>query len=406
MATESSADSGRAGRRAEISSAQHLKIAKGLEACDNGDFDALAVLACGEHGLVSDEVRSRAWPFLLGCGNATVLEDPAEKLPDWRSLPEHRDEHQVKLDVDRSFIYYPRGQSTKELDRRKVELSDLITEVLRRYPFLCYFQGYHDICQVLLLVLGKDESVAPVARLSILRIRDFMLPSLAPALSHLRLLPSILYAVDAKLCDHLSQTQPFFALAATLTLYAHDIQEYGDIARLFDVLLAREATFSVYLFAQVVLQRKEELLEIPPDEPEMLHSVLCKLPKPLNLEGLISKTIALIKDHPPESLKSWRQISPRSVLKTARYPAEAAAATLGDGEVLFRKQNEQLRRDELRQRALRQLWVYRRPAGSVALAVLVGVISWWMRKNGGPGGLFGLDSFIYPLYKRLQVFWP
>lgn len=78
-----------------------------------------------------------------------------------------------------------------------------------------------------------------------------MLPTLSPALAHLRLLPNLLYAVDRPLCHHLSQTQPFFALAATLTLYAHEIQEYGDIARLFDVLLAREAVFSVYLFAQV-----------------------------------------------------------------------------------------------------------------------------------------------------------
>jgi len=78
-----------------------------------------------------------------------------------------------------------------------------------------------------------------------------MLPSLAPALAQLRLLPSILNKVDPDLCAHLSQTQPFFALAATLTLYAHDIQEYGDIARLFDILIAREAVFSVYLFVQV-----------------------------------------------------------------------------------------------------------------------------------------------------------
>ena len=104
---------------------------------------------------------------------------------------------------------------------------------------------------MLLLVLGPPAAVDAVARLSILRIRDFMLPSLSPALSHLHLLPSILNSVDPKLCNHLSSTQPFFALAATLTLYAHDIQEYGDIARLFDVLLAREASYSIYLFAQV-----------------------------------------------------------------------------------------------------------------------------------------------------------
>lgn len=78
-----------------------------------------------------------------------------------------------------------------------------------------------------------------------------MLPSLSAAISHLQLLPSILHASDPVLCKHVEGTQPFFALAATLTLYAHDIQEYGDIARLFDFLLAHEAVVSVYLYAEV-----------------------------------------------------------------------------------------------------------------------------------------------------------
>lgn len=30
----------------------------------------------------------------------------------WKSLPKHRDEDQVRLDVDRSFIYYPNGKSS------------------------------------------------------------------------------------------------------------------------------------------------------------------------------------------------------------------------------------------------------------------------------------------------------
>ena len=102
-----------------------------------------------------------------------------------------------------------------------------------------------------MLVLGAHAAVPAVARLSLLRIRDFMLPTMSGTELHLQLLPTVLYAVDPMLCKHLSQTQPFFALAATLTLYAHDIEEYGDIARLFDFLLASEAAVSLYLFAVV-----------------------------------------------------------------------------------------------------------------------------------------------------------
>jgi hypothetical protein len=106
--------------------------------------------------------------------------------------------------------------------------------------------------QVLLLVLGAEAAPAAAARLSLLRIRDFMLPTMTGALSHLQLLPSILKAADAELFEHLSQTAPFyFALPATLTLYAHDIQEYGDIARLFDYLLTNEAVVSIYLYVTV-----------------------------------------------------------------------------------------------------------------------------------------------------------
>jgi hypothetical protein len=143
-------------------------------------------------------------------------------------------------------------ESDKRIDARKQELSNVITEVLRRHPLLCYFQGYHDIVQVLLLVLGAEAAPAAAARLSLLRIRDFMLPTMTGALSHLQLLPSILKAADAELFEHLSQTAPFyFALPATLTLYAHDIQEYGDIARLFDYLLTNEAVVSIYLYVTV-----------------------------------------------------------------------------------------------------------------------------------------------------------
>lgn len=256
---------------------------------------------------------------------------------------------------------------------------------------LSYFQGFHDIVQVFLLVLGVDHAAEAVAHLSLLRIRDFMLPSLSPSLTHLNLLPTILYAEDAKLCRHLSQTQPFFALAATLTLYAHDIQEYGDIARLFDLLIAQPAVVSIYFFAVIVLSRREELFEIPADEPEMLHSVLSKLPKPLNLEALISETLTLFYNYPPEQLpaRAWTKIPYCSVLKTTR--GSARTQTLKDGEILFEMQTLQLRRQELLKEAMIRIWKYRRSIGGTGLAVVVGLISFWLRKRGLEGNIgFGI----------------
>lgn len=275
----------------------------------------------------------------------------------------------------------------------------VITQVLRRYPALSYFQGFHDIVQVFLLVLGVDYAAQAVARLALLRIRDFMLPSLSPSLAHLRLLPAIISSVDPTLCQHLSQTQPFFALAATLTLYAHDIQEYGDIARLFDFLLAHGAVVSVYFFAIIVLSRRDELFDIPADEPEMLHSVLSKLPKPLDLEALISKTMTVFQDHPPEQLPfyAWSRISSFSVLKTTRNSIQMQS--LQQGEEAFEMQVLQLKRTELRERALATLWKYRRPVGSVGLTIFVGILSFWLRRTGMNGVILSGAKRMLELFK-------
>ena len=278
----------------------------------------------------------------------------------------------------------PADASTKELELCKVELSDLIVQVLRQHPVLCYFQGYHDIAQVFLLVLGAKAAAPALAHVSLLRIRDFLLPSLAPSLAHLQLLPAILFAVDPKLNQHLSATRPYFALAPTLTLYAHEIQEYSDIARLFDFLLAQPAVMSIYLFAVIILGRKEELLEIPADETDVLHVVLSKLPKPLDLDDLIMQAVQLYKQHPPETLPwlSWWRVSSYSVLKTTI--SSPARQTLDDGEALFLKHAAQLQREERRKAILAQAWQLRRPGG-VGLAILIGVLAIWLRKDGTEG---------------------
>jgi hypothetical protein len=141
------------------------------------------------------------------------------------------------------------------------------------------------------------------------------------------------------------------------------------------------------LIVQIVLARKDELLEIPPDEPEMLHSILSKLPKPLDLELLITETITLFDNHPPESLpyRAWCHISSHSVLKTTRNPSDVARQTIQDGETFLNKQDAEMRRTKAIQKIVRgvkrQIWLYRRPAGALGLAVAIGVVAWWMGRS-------------------------
>jgi TBC1 domain family member 20 len=85
----------------------------------------------------------------------------------------------IVLAYQRSHVPFPltwTGETEKRIDARKHELSHVITATLRAHPMLHYFQGYHDIVQVVLLVLGAEAAIPAVARLSLLRIRDVSLP--------------------------------------------------------------------------------------------------------------------------------------------------------------------------------------------------------------------------------------
>lgn len=271
--------------------------------------------------------------------------------------------------------------SPSELEEKKSELSDLITQVLRQQPYLCYFQGYHDICQVLLLVLPPPLRTLAASRLSVLRIRDFMLPTLTPALEQLRLIPDLIRAVDPPLYTHLAQSEPHFALSDTLTMFAHNIQRYSDIARLFDALLAREQVFSLYIFSRIVLRRRAELLEH--DEPDMLYFVLSKLPADLDLDAVIAEAASLFTAHPPESLPSWRRISASSALKTTRDVAALARQSLADGRLLFANQVAELEWARRRRAVLRAAWANR----TVLLTILVGFGAIYLRKTTVWAGL-------------------
>ncbi|OAL64530.1 hypothetical protein A7C99_3964 [Trichophyton rubrum] len=386
------------GRLPADSKAYRRKRAEIVKASRKRDVGLLAKLATSEGGLLEDDIRKQVWPILQGYVRAThTLE-----LPPLSELPCHGDEDQVKLDVDRSFVYYPNYKTEKHLKDKRDELLDLIVSVLRRNPMLCYFQGYHDIAQVLLLVLDRKHAYQALEHISLFRIRDYMLPSLSPALTHLQLLPAIITSVDQKLGQHLSGTKPFFALAATLTLYAHDIEEYTHIARLYDFILAHEPVVSIYLFATIILSRKDELYDIPQDEPEMFHGVLSKLPRPLDLETLISNTVRIYQDHPPEKLPcgAWKSIPSYSVLKTLRNPGLQSTSDQARG--YFHQQIRGLQRAKMRKDAVLLIRKHSFSIKLVGATVAVGILSYWMMKRD-PDLVKHLWRYLEPLKTTLGL---
>lgn len=93
-------------------------------ACERRDLPQLAKLADSEGGLLEDHFRQSACescrrgltpilqslgPILLGYKEREES-DEFRSLNTWKKLPPHPDEEQVQKDVDRAFVYYPRGK--------------------------------------------------------------------------------------------------------------------------------------------------------------------------------------------------------------------------------------------------------------------------------------------------------
>lgn len=120
----------------------------------------------------------------------------------------------------------------------------------------------------------------------------------------------------------------------------------------------------------------------------MLHAILSKLPKPLDLEGLIQRTIQLRAKHPPKRLpgRVWSRISSSSVLKTTQDPEALLGQTLQDGERFFQQEAAEIRRRDAlkaRQQQIQTLAMrYRRPALLTGGAIMIAVLSVAMRRFG------------------------
>ncbi|ETI28193.1 hypothetical protein G647_00642 [Cladophialophora carrionii CBS 160.54] len=381
---------------------EHDKRQRIEQACRQQDVRALIELASSTGGLLADDLRRKAWPLLLGFApeDSRPVEQTRANQEHWRTLPRHPDEDQVQLDVDRAFVYYPKDESEQSLETKKAELSDLIVATLRTHPMLSYFQSYHDVVQVLLLVLGKQQAMAAVPRISLCRLRDYMLPTIAPARRHFELVSAVVKAADPELANHIAQAENIFALSATHSLFAHDIYNYGDIARLYDFLLAHEPIMSIYLFAAVTISRRSELLEMPPEESDMLTFVISKLPQTFDIDARVQDALALFRDHPPQTLPGfvWWRLSQYSVLKTSRRIEHPQS--LEEAESFGRKQIEQLHRHELMEKRALLLYKYRKPATSLAAMLMVGAFAVWLRRNGHDKVFWSVVATAYSSLSR------
>ncbi|KAF8878467.1 hypothetical protein CPB84DRAFT_1852349 [Gymnopilus junonius] len=223
------------------------------------DWEELRIKSLKKGGF--GEERVEVWPRLLNVKKEKFSPILDEKL----SLDEetsHKDERQIGLDTDRSFVLYP---VEPKIDRESMQadLNRLLVSLFRKRPRLSYFQL---VC---------------VEKLSLHRLRDSMGSGLEPVLGLLRITKNLLRLADPEFAEVLESNSPlpFYALSNLLTLFSHDIPTLPLIQHVFDFLLCRPPIAAVYLAAAIILSRKKEVLRLEEeDEDGMVHSLLSSFP--------------------------------------------------------------------------------------------------------------------------------
>jgi hypothetical protein len=137
----------------------------------------------------------------------------------------------------------------------------------------------------------------------------------------------------------------------------------------------------------------------------MLHSILSKLPKPLDLEGLISRAIHLLRERPPKKLSTWRHVSRLSCLQTCHSTSGAPSLTLAEAEEIFRKQCHELERVKRRKEFMKAVVKHKKPA-IMGLSLVIGLSSiafgLYARQNSDMAEPFPISSLFWRILAAVQ----
>ncbi|KAI3436556.1 hypothetical protein D9Q98_005972 [Chlorella vulgaris] len=280
-------------------------------------------------GLVTDALRARVWPLLLG------VKVTAEDAAQYQALQgsTHKDSAVVACDIARSLWSFTDGWSDAEREVKRAALRHVLdAAVAGNKAGLFYYQGLHDIAAVLLFVCGELPACRLLRALAEGHLRDCTRPDLAAATETLRLLYPILEQCDPELYRYLMSLHepalevPYFALSWYMTWFAHDVPSQHQIARLFDLFLASHPLMPLYLAAVAIKGNRRDILACG-DDGLAVYSVLKKMrflqPGQPDADELAREAAALYQAIPP------RWLARRCMIHLQQ--ATAINAYLGEG---------------------------------------------------------------------------
>ncbi|AAS53525.1 AFR154Cp [Eremothecium gossypii ATCC 10895] len=336
-------------------------------------------LGVSRNGFVSHSLRRHFWHCILR-GRVRVCPRAG--------VSEHPDEHQMELDVRRSFGFV-------ENEGQKQKLRELLQATLvrffRKYPSLRYYQGYHDVVSVILMVyydaLESDQfstlqgsaddllsssvassmseaTVLPdestqstvdtmfevVEMFSLLYLRDFMMDSLDFTIDQLQVIPQLIKIRDVELFRqlHLDQVSPFFALSSILTIFSHDLKpcknQLSPLYQIFDLVITSGNMMApLVIYMELIVEHKEDLLrecdaqsDLFENITDLVHGAMQQVMQREQTteqwQDVLERGRLFLEDHPlaatSSEVRKFRWLNPYSVLK--ENPGDGANYSLSE----------------------------------------------------------------------------
>jgi TBC1 domain family member 20 len=128
--------------------------------------------------------------------------------------------------------------------------------------------------------------------------------------------------------------QPYFCIAWILTWFAHNVDDFTAIARIYDSCISSHPLFPIYITAAVLMTRRHEILA-EPCEHSALYKCLVTLPSNLDWEAILRKAHQYAETIAPTSLYRMPSIplATRTMVEGSasirRYPIFVAAVSRG-----------------------------------------------------------------------------
>lgn len=202
-----------------------------------------------EGGFLTDNIRKRVWPKILAINRYNTV--------DYRSyLDPKKDFTYIECDIARSLFSYEHliEWDDAKREKRREALSEIIKCILSKYPQFHYFQGFHDIVSIFLLILEDDHlTFSMVEVVSLYFFSDYMSEDFKIVSRGMNILMLLLEIADPEVHAHLSEAgvEAYFCTAWMLTWFSHDMRQIDEVARVFDALLCSHPLFIIYLCAAV-----------------------------------------------------------------------------------------------------------------------------------------------------------